>query len=86
MPSTVNVNLRCLSIVNITHLSVIDIMDFIKYDPLGVSNQSGTAVQHGPQNFRRHNKTVGVGVNLNITSDEPNTLKPLLKLAKLLIR
>ena len=34
------------------HFEIVDVMDFIKDDPLDVANQISTFVQHAPQHFR----------------------------------
>lgn len=69
-----------------THLSIINIMNFIKYHPLYVPNESRTTIQHGSQNLCCHDETVSISVDLNISSDESNTVKLFFKLTKLLVR
>jgi hypothetical protein len=43
-------------------------MYFVKYDELDVTNQISAFVQHAPQNFRCHDQTIGLGINLYVAS------------------
>lgn len=64
---------------------VAHVMDFIEDDPGDFAHDFGTAIQHGPQNFGRHDETTGCGINGNITSHEANVTKLGLEVSVLLV-
>ena len=57
----------------ITHLGIIDVVYFIKDDKLDISDEICAFVKHTPQNFRGHDQTWGLRVNLYIACQNSNS-------------
>jgi hypothetical protein len=57
----------------VTHLGIIDIVDFIKDDELDISDEIGSFVQHAPENLRGHDQTWGFRVNLYVACENSNS-------------
>ena len=57
----------------VTHLCIIDVVYFIKDDKFDISNEICAFVKHTPQNFRRHDQTGGLRVDLYITCQNTNS-------------
>jgi hypothetical protein len=62
-------------------------MDFVKYDELDVTNQISAFVQHTSQNFRCHDQTIGLRIDLYVASQDTHRIrrKSLLEIPELLI-
>lgn len=61
-------------------------MNLVEDHPLQLADHLRPVVDHGAQNFRSHNQTKRVRVQLNVTSHQPDVVERQLKVAKLLIR
>ena len=71
-----------------TCLSIIDIMNLVENDEFNISDEIRTLVEHASENFRGHNQTVRLGVDLDISSQDPNGVRTegLLEVPEFLVR
>ena len=49
-------------------------MYFVKYDELDVTDQISAFVQHTSQNLRCHDQTIGLRINLYVTSQDTHRI------------
>ena len=78
-------NVKILTNGKHCYLFVIQIMNFVKYDPLQISNDIRSIVKHGPQNLSCHDKAGCGRIDLNITGNQTDTFKIILEVTKLLV-
>lgn len=67
-------------------IGIVDVVHLVKDDPLDVPDHVGAAIEHGPEDFGRHNEAVGLRSQLDVPSQQPHIDTPLVKIAKLLVR
>ena len=57
----------------------------IEDDPLQVADDVRAVVQHGAEDFRRHDQTRGLGFQLNVAGYQTDIAKCLLEISELLV-
>ena len=70
------------------YLGIVNVVDFVEYYELYVSNQIGAFVEHAAQNLGGHYETIGLRVDLDISGEDAHRRgsKCLLEVAIFLVR
>lgn len=58
-----------------TYLCVVDVMHLIENDKFDVTDKIRTLVKHAPEDLRGHDQAVCLGVDLDISGQDPNRVR-----------
>ena len=58
-----------------THLCIVDVMDLVENNELDVANQVCAFVKHASEDFRGHDQTAGLWVDLNVPGQDPDSAR-----------
>lgn len=66
-------------------LTILHVMNLIKYNPSNLLDHLGTPVEHGPEDLGRHDQACGIRLERHITRHQPDICELLAELPVLLV-